>query len=44
MVKFADVKTNVDEANLLDKEMPFIGTARMKASKALEAQQARPIF
>ena len=44
MVKFADVKTNVDEANLLDKEMPFIGTARIEAAKTLEAQQARPIF
>ncbi len=44
MVKFSDVKSNVDEANLLDKERPAIGVARIEATKVIEAQAQRPIF
>ena len=44
MVKFSDIKSNVDEANLLDKERPAIGVARIEATKIIEAQAQRPIF
>lgn len=44
MVKFSDIKSNVDEANLLDKERPAIGVARIEATKVIEAQAQRPIF
>ena len=44
MVDFADVKANVDEANLLDKERPVFGVGRIEATKVIEAQAQRPIF
>ena len=44
MVNFADVKANVDEANLLDKERPVFGVGRIEATKVIEAQAQRPIF
>tara|TARA_R110002051_G_scaffold173063_1_gene243257 strand:- start:168 stop:749 length:582 start_codon:yes stop_codon:yes gene_type:complete len=44
MVNFADVKANVDEANLLDKERPVFGVGRIEATKVIKAQEQRPIF
>jgi hypothetical protein len=44
MVKFSDVKSNVDEVNLLKQERPAIGLSRIEATKVIEAQQQRPIF
>ena len=44
MVKFSDVKSNVDEANLLKQERPAIGLSRIEATKVIEAQAQRPIF
>ncbi len=44
MVKFADVKANVDEANLLDKERPVLGVGRIEATKVIKAQAQRPVF
>ncbi len=44
MVDFADVKANVDEANLLDKERPVLGVGRIEATKVIKAQAQRPVF
>lgn len=44
MVRFSDVKSNVDEANLLKQERPAIGLSRIEATKVIEAQAQRPIF
>ena len=44
MVDFADVKANVDEANLLDKERPVLGVGRIEATTVIKAQAQRPVF
>lgn len=44
MVKFADVKSTVDEINILKEALPVIGFDRISAAAEISLKEKRPIF